>query len=52
MKSLQKSLVSDCITSYFSTALTLSAEFGNLDVVTYLVVEKKASLRLTDNDGQ
>ena len=38
--------------SYFSTALTLSAEYGKLDVVKFLVLEKKASLELTDNDGE
>ena len=45
--------MSDSLTSYFSTALTLSAEYsGNLDVVKYLVVEKKASLKLINNDGE
>ena len=44
--------MSDTTISCFSTALTLSAENGKLDVVKYLVVEKRASLELTDNDGE
>ena len=42
--------MSNCLNSCFSTALTLSAENGKFDVVKFLVLEKKASLELTDND--
>ena len=43
--------MSDCLISYFSTALTLSAEDGKLDVVKYLVVEKVQNIFVPDGDS-
>ena len=44
--------MSDCLISNFSTALMISAENGKLDIVKFLVMEKKASLDLTGSDGR
>ena len=45
-------IVSDCLISNFSTALMISAENGKLDIVKFLVMEKKASIELTNSEGR